>query len=57
MIQDPSDASRPSGRLQYEPPKILDTAEFETLALACAKQPGETDPQSCYFGPYPTSAS
>ena len=28
----------PPKRAPYEPPQILDTAEFETLALACNKQ-------------------
>lgn len=27
----------------YEPPRVLETAEFETLALNCVKIPGDAD--------------
>lgn len=33
-------AARSVEKKPYEPPAILDTAEFETLALSCAKHPG-----------------
>ncbi|MEQ8460547.1 MAG: hypothetical protein RLO52_17405 [Sandaracinaceae bacterium] len=32
----------------YERPRVQETAQFETLALACAKLPG--GPASCVFG-------
>lgn len=35
---DPTTVPKP--RKPYEPPAIIDSADFETLALSCAKTPG-----------------
>ena len=39
-MHDPSNHDAPApeqGRRSYEPPQVLETAEFETLALECGK--------------------
>lgn len=41
---------------RYESPRILETAEFETLALACNKYDTYPDDGNCFFNP-PTSVS
>lgn len=33
-----SEPARPSAKRPYESPRIVESAEFETLAMACAKQ-------------------
>ena len=42
------DQPRQAGRKPYTPPVIEQSAVFETLALACAKQAGAPE---CAFGP------
>ena len=44
MDQKPTESTN---KLPYEPPTVLSEEVFETLALACAKDPGS----DCEFSP------
>lgn len=42
-------------RLEYEPPRIVESADFETLALACAMQAPGGAPDCTGLGEYTNS--
>jgi hypothetical protein len=49
MREEGSERDEREPRRRYEPPRVLETAEFETLALACGKIGDQT--VDCLFEP------
>lgn len=48
--EDRKDSETAGAKRPYERPRIVETAEFETLALACAKTVSNPTPQCQFFG-------